>query len=298
MNHIIDIVRKDVVEQLFAANTFNQAFNTWKPKIQTIIGIKPTANSILSIAHHMRDIFKSTGGDGRDQGSLSGGGAAWESLVCYYLNLCLIGTNSVVIKKNSMIPLIIRHAMTVTYGNVPANTESDLICLTAPDDELLDIEKNPLQRGETVLKRFEGLIDKHFNNVQVSVIQCKTNWNDNAQIPMLWDMIYNVDEFEDENRIRVGIHNRYLNKANFNYAFMTVPSNKLESFKPNSLPIKRVAALSGGNYWGCDSKPGIAQSLREIFGKAKIGPNKGKDVLHSLSSACSNLHSDYDYFQL
>ena len=30
-------------------------------------------------------------------------------------------------------------------------------------------------------------------------LQCKTNWNDNAQIPMLWDLIYNAQGFKISN---------------------------------------------------------------------------------------------------
>ena len=34
------------------------------------------------------------------------------------------------------------------------------------------------------------LCARDFDSFEIGVIQCKTNWNDNAQIPMLWDMIY------------------------------------------------------------------------------------------------------------
>ena len=35
-------------------------------------------------------------------------------------------------------------------------------------------------------------------------LQCKTNWNDNAQVPMLWDIIYSSNE--KLNNISVGIN--------------------------------------------------------------------------------------------
>ena len=288
MGQTVDLVRQQVIDQLFSMQSFNESFKIWKPQIELLLGDKPSAEKVLSLAPKMREIFKSSGESGRKQGALSSGGAAWEAFVCYYLNLCLIGTNSVVIKKQSMIPRSVRNAMTVTYGTVKTNTESDLTCLTLPDNLLENTAKDTL----------ESLVDDNFDLVKISIIQCKTNWNDNAQIPMLWDMIYNVDEFEDKNRISVGVENRYLNKSNFNYSFMTVPSNNPNILKPNSLAVKRVSALSGGNYWECETQSGIAQSLREIFGRANIGPNNGKGVLKSLSIVIKDLKSEYNYFRL
>lgn len=37
-------------------------------------------------------------------------------------------------------------------------------------------------------------------NLEAHIIQCKTNWNDNAQIPMLWNMVYATKDFK-ENKI-------------------------------------------------------------------------------------------------
>ena len=64
----------------------------------------------------------------------------------------------------------------------------------------------------------------------------------------------------------------------FSYAFVTVPSNKLEDFKSTSFAVKRVSELSGGNYRGLESKQGIAKELREIFAVNRIGRDNGKAV--------------------
>lgn len=48
------------------------------------------------------------------------------------------------------------------------------------------------------------LVDRDANSIDINVIQCKTNWNDNAQIPMLWDMVYNAQSFKNKNTSQMG----------------------------------------------------------------------------------------------
>lgn len=292
----IDQARKEVIEQLFKTNTFKNSFDNWKEKIKELIGDSPTPDSILGLDAHLREIFISTGGAGRDQSSLSGGGAAWEGLVCYYLNLCLIGTNTVVFKKRSHVPTYIQDALTVKYRNVEANSEADLVGVTFPESEYLNVI--PLAPKEQVLDRINFVASSNMSALKVTVVQCKTNWNDNAQIPMLWDMVYHAEKFEDD-RVSLGRNNNYLKHlGSLKYAFVTVPSNNVELFKATSLSVKRVSELTGGNYWGLPSGKGIAQSLGQIFSKSELGPDKGTGVKLSLGKSISRLGSDFDYFKL
>ncbi|MCB0468926.1 MAG: hypothetical protein KDC64_12060, partial [Aequorivita sp.] len=52
---------------------------------------------------------------------------------------------------------------------------------------------------------------------------------------------------------------------NFTYAFVTVPSNQRANYKSESVAVKRVTNLSGGNYWGKATEPNVARSIKEIF---------------------------------
>jgi len=295
---VIDQARKEVIEQLFETNTFNKSFDNWKNKIKELVGDTPTPTSILGLDASLRDIFISTGDTGRDQSSLSGGGAAWEGLVCYYLNLCLIGTNTVVFKKRSHVPKCIQDALTVKYRNVEANSEADLVGVTFTDSEHLT--SIPLAPKEKLIDRINFVASSNMKDLKVTIVQCKTNWNDNAQIPMLWDMVYQAKKFDDD-RVSLGRNNTYLEdlgEKSLRYAFVTVPSNKLELFKDSSIAVKRVSELTGGNYWGKKSAKGIAQSLGEIFSRTELGPNKGRGVKDSLNANISRLKTDYSYFKL
>jgi hypothetical protein len=50
----------------------------------------------------------------------------------------------------------------------------------------------------------------------------------------------------------------------FTYSFVTVPTSR-GPFNSSSLPVLRVKNMSGGNYWGRQSKSGVARSVSEFF---------------------------------
>ena len=82
---------------------------------------------------------------------------------------------------------------------------------------------------------------------------------------MLWDMIYSAGGFRGRN-ITIGRNNFSIQTArSFTYSFVTVPSNQNAAYSPNSVAVKRVTNLSGGNYWGKQSVQHVAKSLKEIF---------------------------------
>ncbi|MCB0453655.1 MAG: hypothetical protein KDC94_12385 [Aequorivita sp.] len=245
--------------------------------INNILGENFNEIDIINLGDHLSDIFKSTGGDGRGQGELSAGGTAWESLVCWYINLCTAGSRTVAIRKMSLAPKPIQDAITVNYGNFACNTESDITVITFPDlpdyninINALSVENNGLRIETFKRNRFNPeiinyLCGRDFDNFEIGVIQCKTNWNDNAQIPMLWDMIYSANGFRGRN-ITIGRDGYNIHDAqNFTYAFVTVPSNQRANYKSESVAVKRVTNLSGGNYWGKATEPNVARSIKEIF---------------------------------
>jgi hypothetical protein len=277
-NTIPDILRKSSVETLFNTPTFKSCWDIWQPKINSILGANYTEGNLIDLGDHLSEIFRSTGGGGRGQGELSGGGTAWESLVCWYINLCTVGSRIVAIKKMSLVPKAIRDAITVNYGNFACNTESDITIVIFPDlpeyntsvNELnildnLQVEIPTTKRGKFNTSLTDYLSEKDFHEFGIGIIQCKTNWNDNAQIPMLWDMIYSAGGFRGRN-ITIGRNNFSIQNANsFTYSFVTVPSNQNTIYQSNNVAVKRVTNLSGGNYWGSPSVQHVAKSLKEIF---------------------------------
>lgn len=306
---ITEYFRKLSVESLFQTRTLREAWPTWKNHMQEILGDHYSEIDIINLGDHLSDVFRSTGREGRDQGQLSGGGTAWESLVCWYINLCTVGSRTVAIRKMSLVPKPIQDAITVNYGNFACNTESDITVITFPNMEDYNIDLDLLHiirpgthfpnfiRGKFNREITDYLASRDFDRYEIGIIQCKTNWNDNAQIPMLWDMIYSANGFRGRN-ITIGrdgfnIHDT----ANFTYSFVTVPSNQRANYNSNSVAVKRVTNLSGGNYWGKPTEQHVARSLKEIFTN-NYGTGYPNNIRTEIRNALPALSTDLSYFDI
>lgn len=316
--NIVEYARELSVKKLFEMDGFSSVWPKWKAKInlELFLNKQPTENQIYGIGDHLREIFRSTSTAGRTQSDISGGGASWEALVCWYLNFCLIGRRTFVIKHHKdLIPTPISKAITVNYGNFRSNTESDLIAISFPDKHEYSCDKmsivisdaNNMTVPLTIKERYNflpilnALVARDFEHIEIHIIQCKTNWNDNAQIPMLWDAVYSANTFR--NGISVGADGFSIHDAKrFTYSFVTVPSNRLtkssgDTYKNTSTAVLRVINLSGGNYWGLKSKSGVASSIKELLERnLKSGQNRG--LLYTIRNALPYIKTTYNYFDL
>lgn len=309
--NICEYMRKESINNLFKMNSFASVWPTWKLEIESRLNIS-NPSTIFDLGDNLSDIFKSTSQSGRSNSVLSAGGNCWEALVCWYLNLSLIGTRTVVIKQcKALVPEPIANSITVTYDNFKSNTESDLIAITFPDipvftDNISTLQDIYLNENNIIpiLKKngtfnyqhvINYLCDLYFDDIKVCVIQCKTNWNDNAQIPMLWDMIYSGQSFS--RGVSVGINGYGINSENFKYAFVTVPSNK-DVYTPDKTAVKRVRNLSGGNYWGKPTLNDVAKSIKEIITTNFSYGINGGNIRNSIRSNISNIYTKYNYFNI
>ena len=292
---VIEQLRRDVVSDLLSMSSVSANWPRWRSLIR-LHADRLSTDTVLGLGDHLSEIFLSTRGDGgREQGSLAGGGAGWEALVCWYLNFCLIGSNAIVLKKKSDVPKCVRDALRVSYSNVVANSESDLVAVTLPDDVILPQALR--ERRAEVAAQLGAIAASKFDDLRVAVVQCKTNWNDNAQIPMLWDIVYLAESFP-ENRVRVGTTQYSLSSLrSFKYSFATVPTQR-DPIVAGSTAVSRVMHLSGGNYWGRPSENQVASSMKEIFAKAEIGPGGGRGLRNLLRLELPRVASHYDYFDL
>tara|TARA_Y100001936_G_scaffold126155_1_gene123526 strand:- start:3385 stop:4335 length:951 start_codon:yes stop_codon:yes gene_type:complete len=285
----VEILREQIINhQLSLQSIKNKSWKIWKKKIDSLLTPKKTAANLLDLGDHLSEIFFTTN-SGRSQSGVARAGTAWETIVCWYLNLCTIGTRTVAV-KSAFVPKPLRDAMTVRYGNVSSNTEADIVTIVFPDKSVFTAnlpenfdegkeKKTKLFRQDkdgnsTVAKAsFKRYLEKHtedyLKEFQIGIIQCKSNWNDNAQIPMLWDIVYKATKFKDVN-ISVGRNNFSIKDLKkFSYSFVTVPTQKTKKTKytPKSTAVLRVNNLSGGNYWGKKSESAVASSIKEIFNK-------------------------------
>lgn len=228
--------------------------------------MKPAAREIYDLGTHLRDIFK-LDISGREQGQLSGGGKVWESLVLYYLNLGFAGTDVVVVSdKNGIIPSSIQDATAITYGNNALKSDLDVICFSCPA-----LSENPSEKTEKdCFKGVQKVVNTpaNFSDTAVVNLQCKTNWNDNAQIPMLWEHIFKLARSSNlpSASYTVGENGYNISQlVNFTYGFATVPTNDIEKIKPSSMQVCRVRTLSGGYYWGFQTRKKVCSNIKEFF---------------------------------
>ena len=207
---MLEKCREAVVLDALGIASARKSFPLWRQTILNRFGPKLTGDAVFELGDHLREVFKSSSeGMTRDGGSsnsvVSTGGAAWESLVCWYLNLLLVGTRAIVIKsKKDFVPKFLADAITVKYNNFKSNTEADLLYIVFPE-----VENWPQRiESEKFSNYFDRIVDEigGMRSLSVGVIQTKTNWNDNGQIPMLWDMVYSARQFG--RNVQVGSNGR------------------------------------------------------------------------------------------
>jgi|SaaInlV_120m_DNA_3_1039746.scaffolds.fasta_scaffold00815_2 hypothetical protein len=281
MEHI-NRFKEEYLRQLAQVGSFKDSWPVFQREIENHLSNPISGQSIFDLGDHLQEIFKANSTEGRGQGSLSGGGAAWECLVSWYVNFVLWNTPTIAVRQNKkFVPKAISDCTTVTIYNNQTNTESDIL--------LFDIPQHKELKGDS-LKDIQFHLSTRLQLTTLVVLQCKTNWNDNAQIPMLWDMIYNSESRLSS--VSVGV-NGYSPKSlrNFKYAFATVPSNTNAVYKPTSVSVLRVKGLTGGNYWGRATTPDVAASIKELASRHFSSLMGGGAIAHIEN----NLAADADF---
>ena len=304
MTSLVEGLREIAVRHVMNMRKVSPLWQTWRDAMVPFVGNFEDADSILDLGSHLREILASTRPTGnastRGQSDVAIAGKAWEGIVCWYLNLCLVGSRAVAMKfKKYHVPEVLRYAITVQHGNCTTSSKSDLVVTVFPNKEeyvedLVDMNRRAL------LRRMNELTRRDFHELELGLVQCKTNWKDNAQFPMLWNTIYDMDRSRVQ-PVSVGVKGFTISALrNFTYSFVTVPSS-LKSIKAANLPVVRVRTLSGSNYWGMETKSGIALSLSEIFNKNFRNSFEGLDGAPGdvRTSIQRNLHllrtPDHDY---
>ena len=295
MRSLIEELREMAVRKAVGTPKIGKLWEVWAVAINETTGDLGSVESVLELGSHLKDVFQTTKRE-RSQAGVSTAGRAWEALVCWYLNLCMIGTRCVAMKHaRAIVPDSITDAMTVSYGNTRVTSEADLVVLTFPDFPRYAEPMIGEYAGKEILEYMNDNVRGDFASMELGIIQCKTNWNDSAQIPMLWNMIYSSKGFADQ-QIAVGINNRSIKQLRrFSYSFVTLPSQKNIKTDPSALHVARVRTLSGLNYWGKKSVNNAVESLREIFDR-NFGDGIDGGVRNSLERHLPDLRSDYGYF--
>lgn len=256
MHH--DKFRLKILKQACSIKSFRDSWPYYKSILDGLLGANPDGQSVFDLGSHLSSIFRGHGVKrSSGQGALSTSGAAWEVLAVWYLNFVFWNTSVLATRSNAQfVPQKIRDSISVSISNQKTNTESDVLVYSVPQELTI----------EPTLSEIDELVAKRISEVELAVIQLKTNWNDNAQIPMLWDIVYNSYNKLGSPIPHVQVGNNGVTPSSFqkfSYSFLTVPTTKLPN--PNSVSVSRVRNISGGNFWGMAARDGVAMPFSEFF---------------------------------
>ena len=194
----------------------------------------------------------------RDQSGLSQSGKVFECLTSWYLNILFWNTPVVVGSAGkNRVPDVLRDVTTVNVNNSECNSETDVFAFSIPDADYFSY---------TGIASVNEWLVPRLSKVNLTMIQTKTNWKDNVQIPMLWNLIYK-DKLIYEG-VRIGRNGQFLESLeSFSYAFITIPSGKGsldEICAPHERHVLRVQQMSGGNYWCASRKENVAKAIYDF----------------------------------
>ncbi|WP_138431355.1 hypothetical protein [Fodinibius saliphilus] len=331
--NILEFLRKDVVANCYKTKSFSNAWEIWGKLIKQKLGKNYNWDDILNLGEELSEVFLSTRGDVEEGLSVaeanskaSTSGTAWECLVAWYLNLVFVNSRAVVFKKTGDVPTPLTDGLEVLHKNTKTNSESDLLVVVFPDtphftDEILQVpitnersvpyvpDKNMRPANlfsdsypdkSSIQAYVDKVTEEKIDEFEVGVIQCKTNWNENSQIPMLWDIIYRLGDNVDQDipNFKIGANGfSKMQLKKFTYSFVTVPTNPRANYKATSLAVNRVKNLTGGNYWGFPRKQSVAGSIKEIFDNNFMNAFDGS-IRESLQGALHNDLNSFEYFRL
>lgn len=263
--NLIETLRAQVVKEIVTG------FRADWPKRRDVLrksfvrsnGVTP--QQIRELGDHLSESYRVIKGK-KTQSGVAHAGKTWERLVIYYLNLCLAGTEAIVLPGKKT-PDCIKKALKVTYSSSASkkiNSDIDAIAVYAKGIRTVKPQK-PTKSGPTL--EFAAFAEQNFKDLSVVLFQTKTNWNDTAQPAMLWSLLYKSAILGLQNNgTTFGADGFHLSELkSFLYAFVTVPTNKLELFDSNKTAVIRVNTCSGGAYWGRPTRDNVILSIKEVF---------------------------------
>lgn len=290
---LIEQLRIEAINDLFRLQAFSEQWPLRRNFFLSKLGRAPDQRDITRLGDFLSDAFRITGVADRSQSSVSGAGSTWEALIVWYFNLCLLGTHAVCVRGPALCPRPINEALTLTYESSPLRSEPDVVLLSSRSLAEADATPNR-SRMKTACA---SVLNDSFEQAGVVNFQCKTNWNDNAQIPMLWNMLYAQTRQGTAvpGGFLIGTNLRSIrNLGHFSYGFVTVPTTRggPESFRADRLSVQRVRAMTAGNYWGYPTRSGVASSLRDFFDRFSLSSQVFPNVADVGRVAAAELNAE------
>lgn len=286
--NLVEALRTSQMEHLLAINTVARDWPQRKEFLLHRIR-SGSRDEFIKLGDHLSEAFLLRREDGRSQAGVSAAGVAWESLITWHINLCLKGTDAVCLRGNAFVPEAVKQSLQVSFSNKILRSESDVVIVAMPGASQILLPRTSRRAIKTSADEF---CERAFDKIGLINIQCKTNWNDNAQVPMLWNMLYTQARKGAmiTNGFCIGGSAYSLRGLGyFAYAFATVPTNGWQTYSVSDLCVLRAQTMSGGNYWGRPTMNGIARSISTVFSEFSKAP----DIFPPSSSIAREVAEEY-----
>ncbi|SVC99909.1 uncharacterized protein METZ01_LOCUS352763, partial [marine metagenome] len=199
------------------------------------------------LTEELRDLFKSPADSVRSQSSVANAGVQWRRFLWCILSMLSTSGNEVPVfggpMMRSVVPGWIRDMLRIEIGEARGlSHEPDFVLLKLRKPEGTGQPVSGADALRDLLEADRGIVE------EVVVIWAKTNFNDNIQGALLWSHISMLQTEGSDPPIR--------------HAWVTVPTNRPDSYSPGTAPFNRASTFDGGAYWG------IGRS--DVFGMGSI----------------------------
>ena len=262
-------------QDCFANDTFMENWQKrgYREKITKHLGSEPAKEDMLSLGSKLSSMFSSEGAT-RDQGNVSSAGNTWLRLVCWYLNLCLIGTRSFATISSDLIPARVNEAMKLKFNGDSIAGSKEIVVIEYVGSETPTVCL-PATRVINYRSIFMNTIKDFLNNIKPSdtrviMVAAKTNCSDMVAVPLFWAFCYKGNR-QDVFDIKVGTSEsnpEMLVDGALKYAYVTVPTGRPERVERGQIPgastLKKLNLLDGGFYWGRPASNSV-KSISEFF---------------------------------
>jgi hypothetical protein len=230
----LDLVKSELSDFVLRGNFVENWENIWAPQLTPLLDGDELDLSLLSKS--IREIFLSAH-SGKSR-SPANAGNQWRRFLWCILSILSSNGDELVIYGHPMsgkvLPQWMRERLSIIIGEGGRGLthEPDLVLIKL-DFSQINQEFETFSDSESLRKYLDINRDAVLD---MTILWAKTNFNDMMQQHMLW--------------ANIGMLHGYALTPPVRHAWVTLPSQKPEKFRPNTVPFIRASTFDAGSYWG------------------------------------------------
>jgi hypothetical protein len=287
--NIISILNIISAQECFSNKSLNDNWFRYKEYISNYLGDYPSPKKIQTIGMELSSIFSKNDTE-RGQSEVSVSGNVWSKLINWYLNICLLGTNSWAVSSSQLLPPQLVRALEIKINGEKISRSKEIVIVqyTGPENinVVLPNDLSGVNLKETYKEAYKSFFKKiDLNEVRVILLSPKTIASDMLAIPLFWNFCYKGNKLNSVFDLEIGnikenpecfIDNKVY------YSVVTVPTGREEKIKAGTIPgkaqIKKLQMLDGGFYWGRKSSDKVKSFDNFFLDNLELSALVGKEV--------------------